>query len=1019
MKANKKVFVFTTLAIALTFTLAGCGGGGEDPIGDFDFSITLGSGRNNLLYVGETDSLVINQINPKQGTSYVYTATIGGAGSDYLTATFDAASTSFTLNPLKPTEAGKKVLVSINESVSQITKTMSFTIETKVNPQDRGKNYSGDEEKRTEILGKLEEYAMENFLTGITLFEEGAYVRYSPRVQLPVQEYITGYGWGLLSEGRLDPSKPLEHPAEGYEDYLQTSSSSDPLSINAWDATGSQVSDLNSYISTSYWGTKLNGTTSYKWFPVLARNTVDGKANDRPIPLDSAHNPITDFELTDTFTNWRVYVKTGTSETPEDERVYYRTASTINAEFDKRPVKLEDYEFVYQMLLTEQSQQSRGTELAGDTSYGIRGGQAFYRKTKGLTDPKQVDTIWKNAKDSNEIGIKTGVDSNGSYIDIELLSPVNQFYGMYYLSSNLYTPIPREFLEKIHINYGAKASEASYIEGVHNYGGFGGNKQAIDNCICAGPFYLDKWDKNQQIVFSRNDDWFECQDDARYHIPGVVITNFPGAVERDDFIYDHFNNGELDSTNIPKSKMSAKLPSDKKNIGESTFKLNVNSCTQSRWNELFGDKGSIEPIGDNAYECKPWMSNKNFLNGLFWSINRQAFADARGVTPSVSYFGDAYMSVNPDGTGESYNHYRSNPGEPGPHEKAIKNFHDVVDGVDNYGFNLTKARSYFKTAVNELVKAGKIEIGTTSNPTTINIDIIWMYKTDERDYGDEIINYFQDAFNDDSVCGGGVKLKVNQSSVTQWDQVYNDYLMRGKYDLGFGAISGNTLNPLNFMEVLRSDNSSGFTLNWGADTGVIDPVKPIVYDDKAWSYDALWEAADHGAVVKNGQSVNPVDHGYVKLQAGGRDDLYNGGEGCEIHIPFDFINVEGVDLEIKSIQLAFLLGTNVVLTEEQYSIDEDNKTIIIPISSADGKAYNDKIVADNELEEEAQKSKYSEEEKFALLHPFTRENYNVFWNVEIHYTMCIDGGFESENVYYIARDQKEDEESRRSLFVLN
>lgn len=78
-------------------------------------------------------------------------------------------------------------------------------------------------------------------------------------------------------------------------------------------------------------------------------------------------------------------------------------------------------------------------------------------------------------------------------------------------------------------------------------------------------------------------------------------------------------------------------------------------------------------------------------------------------------------------------------------------------------------------------------------------------------------------------------------------------MMVGQFDIGFGSVSGNTYNPLNFMEVLKSDNSAGFTLNWGVDTNSVDGT--IIYDDKVWSYDALWTCADQGGYVENGQNA--------------------------------------------------------------------------------------------------------------------------------------------------------------------
>lgn len=51
---------------------------------------------------------------------------------------------------------------------------------------------------------------MDSHLTGITLFDNGGLMKYSPRVQLKSRNYITGYGFGLLQDGKIDTSKKLK-----------------------------------------------------------------------------------------------------------------------------------------------------------------------------------------------------------------------------------------------------------------------------------------------------------------------------------------------------------------------------------------------------------------------------------------------------------------------------------------------------------------------------------------------------------------------------------------------------------------------------------------------------------------------------------------------------------------------------------------------------------------------------------------------------------------------------------------
>jgi len=53
------------------------------------------------------------------------------------------------------------------------------------------------------------------------------------------------------------------------------------------------------------------------------------------------------------------------------------------------------------------------------------------------------------------------------------------------------------------------------------------------------------------------------------------------------------------------------------------------------------------------------------------------------------------------------------------------------------------------------------------------------------------------------------------------------------------------------MEVLKSNNSSGFTLNWGPDTAATD----LDYNGQKWSFDNLWGAADHGICTYKGEEI--------------------------------------------------------------------------------------------------------------------------------------------------------------------
>ena len=1011
MKTGKKVLFGATMALGMMLSLAGCGNNKPTPKAQFDFVIGLSSGRTDTVYLNaEYGDKVIVYPSNEGDVERTYTYSIE-SGEQFMEIFPDGS-----LDPIK--DSGDiYVEVAVKEETSGLVRTLDLLVKNFPTTVDGGYNWASDQAARNEILGKLERYAMENYLTGISLFENGGYVRYSSRVNLPTKEYITGFGFGLLSEGSL--SGTLPKGSTTYPNYLHNASSSDPLTINAWNATGSQVSDLNGYITSSYWGTELDGTTAYKWYPILAKDKVNGKDFNRPMHLGA------DNEL-NMYTKWRIYVKTGEEG---EEGLQYRTGSNKSyfSKFDNRPIKLEDYEFVYQLLLTERSDLIRGGELAGDTTHGIKGALSFYQRTKNNYNVSEVDKIWKQMQESGELGIHTGKDSNGSYIDLELVNPIDDFTAMYTLSSNLYSPIPREFIEALDPNQ----SNPSYIEGVQNYGNNvekfaptgGGKLEITDTCLSVGPYFLEGWETNSYEVFGRNNNWYEVKNGSKYHIEGIYTRIYTAIAQQQDFAYNLFLNGELDSTSIPQKRMSEKLPSDLKTKGSSTFKLNVNSCSQERWNELFGDNGTIISGSgrDNKYLVKPWMSNKNFLNGLYWSIDRKSFADARGVSPSMNYLADAYMS-DPQ-RGISYN-------STSEHIEAVAPFHNSEK--EDYGYNIDKAIIYFQMAVNELVDAGIITKGTRSNPTKITIDIEWMYASDVRDYGEEIGGYFTKAFNDNRVSNGTVTLEVKQDAVTQWDKVYSDYLQIGEYDLGFGAISGNTYDPLNFLEVLKSDNSSLFTLNWGEDTSKVNGTNPIVYQGKAWSFDALWTAADHGTVVQEGKTINPVNSCYIGVPTtydgmNVTDKLY---EGFQLDIPFTFVNLNRPESEIElkvSKLVLYLFNTTSII------FDLSDETKLPPeiriIKDAQGKIQkitlvidpeaaakiNEDLVVGNDLREKT-KDMTDPDEIFRVLHPFTKSNYNMYWNIDVYYTLAINQGYPAES-FITARPDDETPINRALAFA--
>ena len=954
----------------------------------FSFSIGLRSGAS-IIEIGSGKDEYIE----------VYDNGIDTAGRSYSYESLDPSVATIDQNgKITPVAPGRvNFRVTENKDGDKAALKKEIVVVAKSDKSKGGYNYSGgtsDAElaKRAEILGKLEKYAMDTHLTGITLFENGGYVKYSNRVQIPTtgKQYVEGYGFGILSEGTLEGTLTGTDGGTSYPTYYHGAIGQDSLKINQYSATGSQVSDLASYITSSYWGTRLmnENKSKYEWYPLLAKDSVrvpdfdnlDGEGNptlaaqatrnSEPIPAEPS-NP------TGLYRKWRIYVKT--------EGLAYTTESAaLQAKgFNGRAVTIDDYMFIYQLLLTGSNNIIRGTEMANDTSYGIKGAQQYFNATKSGND-ESLQSTWDTFISSKKLGLAKGSDANGDYIDIELINAIDSFTAMYTLSSSLTSPLPRDLF------IGSKAIAGSMKDSIKIYGTFnnGGDNKILDYTLCLGAYTLEKWVKNSEILFKRNDNWFEtpAKGGNRYKIPGVYYRVIDTSTDTEKN-WKQLNAGNLDSAGVPSGKVEENIGKEGvyQTKGDATFKLNVNSCTQEEWDKMFGPNGTIAPNG--SWDVKPWMSNSDFLDGLFYSIDREAFAKKRGVAPSVNYFSNAYQMRNAKG-GSSYN-------ATDAHAEAVKGY------SENYGYNLNKAVDCFRNAVKQLSAQGKLVLGESkANPTVINIHIRWMYQTDIKEYGEDIKSYFERAFNDDAVCGGKVKLEVKQDAVTNWEDVYNVWMMKGQFDLGFGAISGNTYNPLNFMEVLKSDNSSSFTLNWGPDTSKVDEKNPIVYDGKKWSFDALWEVADHGGLVENGEKIKPVrsctaNRPTVHDGTALKNDLWNGGFDLEIPVEFaEFSESEGgaATFDINRVDVYVFGRGNITLAEKgdaELVYNKNAKKVKVHVTSEKATEINNAIKETNGFKDDDTDAWHK--------NPFIMAQYSKLFCWELYYELKIGTGSASVN----------------------
>ena len=678
--------------------------------------------------------------------------------------------------------------------------------------------------QRTEILGILERYAVTTGITGISLFENGGYVMYNPRITLGTENYIVGYGFGLLAEGAITADLDYEENV-AWKRYYHTYESSDPGTLKYYDDQGAQVGDLFAYLGASFFTNFMNETKDgYDWVPELAK--------EKPVAVNDDDND-------GMCTTWRFEVRTG-----ETDGLKYTTGSEMESRkaFNDRPVALEDYETAFKLLLTQANQLYRGSELANTKSGAIAGAKDYYN---GTADGFKQD-LWDN------VGIKTYVEDGKNYFEVTFTEEQTQFYTMYYISSSLYMPLPQEFIDTVTVknlfSFNLDATETP-----------------ADNALVLGAYYLENYTQDQQIVYKKNPNYVFA--DTKYAVEGIHVKIFPAAKDDTEAGLNEFLAGHFDSCGIPQARLDEfrNDPRTRSTTGNSNFKLNVNATNAETWEYLFGENGVVTQTPKEDYwELKPALGNSHFVRAISYSIDRLTFANARGSIPSVDYLASNYMSDPENGLSYSVTE---------AHAKAVEALKADTDG---YGYSLELARDYFRVALTELEAEGAYTPGTKENPTVIHIEIAWMYPTHEEQYHNEIKNFIETAFNDESVCGGVYQLSVDFWVGNEWSDVYYNKLMIGQFDIGFGSISGNSLDPIGFVSVLSSDQdiSGSFTLNWGTDTNDPDAY-PIVYNGYRWSFDALYNAVNSSAVVSNGKNTAAVTFEYTPLTKN-EDGSYTG-----------------------------------------------------------------------------------------------------------------------------------------------
>lgn len=680
-------------------------------------------------------------------------------------------------------------------------------------------------EEKAKITSILEKYGMEKHLTGIPLYDDAGYTIFSDRLikNLPTTTYITNYGFGVgnakltgeIMRTNSDGSTiTVKETKDAWKPYYHSYTTVDSKTVNYWNSQGSDVADRNSMIAASYFGVKMNDTKdNFAWRGELS-------SEDRPIMLDGkGGNAVTDAtKLKGTSKWWRVKLH------HDDPKYVYTTKSTKYAAYNGQQIALDDYLTPFKAMMDGDLYRVSSLEASASGFTGV----ATY-----------VNGSTKNWAD---VGIQANA-TEGS-LDFEFITPKTSYYAMTNLSSTLFSPLPYNFV---------KGLGNTFAAGAKAYGSIGDSSVPSENCdnmLSCGPYTIDYWERDKEMVYGKNDSYFLGNE---IQFPGMTEVVISGT-SAGTLAFKAFLNGELDSVDIPSEEVK-----DYKNdahalhtLGSTVLKMNVNSCTEYEWNYYFGENGTMyRHKTEKAWDIKPIMSNDDFLDGIYFSINRQELAELSGHNPAMGYLSNAYM-YDPE-NGKAYRD--SDAGKA-----AISDY--TSQDEKGYGYNRQLAKQLFQKAITTLEANGEITPGTVSEPTPIDLKYFFRYDETIKSYGTQLGQYVTGAFNE--ACPN-YKLTIDMS---QAGSSYTDCYTKmdhGEYDMADGAITGNVLNPLEFMSCLCTDGlAQGFCLNWGEITAKVSKANdnPIQYDGKYWSYDGLYSAGNGKTIVTNGEANAPLSKGY-------------------------------------------------------------------------------------------------------------------------------------------------------------
>lgn len=712
----------------------------------------------------------------------------------------------------------------------------SFEYKGAYSTGDQGVDYSSiSASDKASILGDIEAYGLKNHLLGIPLFGNGGWTLVSTRISSPVNKtYIPNYGFGFEREGRITSALNSDQEKEvEFREFFHHGLSDFPSEgLNPFDSNNSSSSNLLSYITGSLYGNRLvkdsNGgyKNTWEWYPSLAESEPEA------IDLDSETN---------TATTWRVKVR-------KDDEMKFHTNSTKTisstplSNFNGKKITAQSFVDAYRIMCNGNNKNSYASQYTNR----FVGTEDYAKETENVkVFSADDDTAWAKT------GIKL-IDENT--IEFQFKSPQTKSNAMMNISL---APTDRDFFKLV----------TGYDTSSYDPLSYGKNTKLndiyydpSDTLLQSGPYVISNYSAgstgtDNYIAMTRVDDFIDrkLENNTVYNIKGhyFAINSAYGGEGGQETVFQAFKAGKLDTASIPASRKNEFTSSSPEVYveGNTTIQsLQVNSTTEERWNEVYGKDGlnwqlqtdyTYDEAAVRDYEVKPVMSNADFLDGLYFSLNRVELAESLMANPSSKWLAEAYL-MDVDSNVSYTSTYA--------HHRAVKEY-----SPETYGYSTAIAQSKFKKAMQDLTEAGKYTAGTASNPTEITISILIMRESQRTNWASKVAKYMEDQFN--AACNSlGYKLTVEIPTAPARPSDVYATMARGAYDLASAGISGGTGDAFGMSGVYIDSWDYGLQMGVGVDTNLDTGIGGITYKGYSMSMRAAFAMVEYGepVVIENG-----------------------------------------------------------------------------------------------------------------------------------------------------------------------